>query len=40
VTFFQHGGDGGLEVRYEGPGIEKQLLPASALFRLEDGVPR
>lgn len=33
VTFFENGGGEVLEVRYQGPGIAKQLIPASALSR-------
>ncbi len=32
VTFFQGMGGKGLEVLYEGPGVEKQQLPPQALF--------
>ena len=32
VEFFQGGGGQGLEVRYAGPGISKQLIPNSALY--------
>lgn len=32
ITFFQGMGGKGLEVLYEGPGVEKQQLPAGALF--------
>jgi hypothetical protein len=32
VRYFDAGGQRGLEVAFEGPGIEKQLLPASALW--------
>ena len=32
VRYFDAGGKRGLEVAYEGPGIEKQLIPASALW--------
>ncbi|RYZ53306.1 MAG: hypothetical protein EOP49_07580, partial [Sphingobacteriales bacterium] len=31
VTFFERGGGEVLEVRYEGPGISKQLIPANVL---------
>jgi len=34
VTFFEKGGGEGLEVRYAGPGISKQLVPNSALYRV------
>ncbi len=37
VIFFEHSGGEGLEVRYEGPGIEKRLIPAGALYRAETG---
>lgn len=33
VSFFEQGGGEVLTVAYEGPGIPKQLIPASALFR-------
>ncbi len=33
VEFFEAGGGEVLEVRYSGPGIAKQLVPASALFK-------
>jgi len=32
ITFFQGMGGKGLEVLYEGPGVEKQQLPAEVLF--------
>jgi len=32
VEYFEGGGGEGLKVSYEGPGIEKQAIPASALF--------
>jgi hypothetical protein len=32
LTFFQGSGGKGLEVNYRGPGIEKQKIPAEALF--------
>ena len=35
VTYFQHLGDQAFEVSYEGPGIAKQLVPKTALFRHE-----
>ncbi len=34
VTFFEQGGGEGLEVRYAGPNLPKQLIPDAALFRL------
>ncbi|MBD0254853.1 MAG: hypothetical protein ICV83_03965, partial [Cytophagales bacterium] len=34
VTFFEQGGGEGLEVRYAGPNLGKQLIPDAALFRL------
>jgi len=34
VEYFQAGGGKGLELLYEGPNIEKQLVPADALFHL------
>ncbi|MFH0982208.1 MAG: PA14 domain-containing protein [Planctomycetota bacterium] len=34
VAFFQHVGDHGLEVRYQGPDLSKQLIPAEALYRV------
>jgi hypothetical protein len=33
ITFFERTGGQVLEVRYEGPGIAKQLIPNSVLFR-------
>ncbi len=33
VTMFEKGGDHGLEVRWEGPGTTKELIPNSALYR-------
>ncbi len=33
VTYFQSGGGIGLEVLYEGPGIEKQTIPPEQLFQ-------
>ncbi len=36
VTYFERTGSAVLEVRYEGPGITKQLIPDSALFRRTD----
>ena len=33
VTMFEKDGGHGLEVRWEGPGITKQLIPNSALYR-------
>ena len=32
ITFFQGRGGKGLEVSYEGPGVEKQQIPPQALF--------
>lgn len=37
VTHFERGGDDTLEVRYEGPGIEKTVIPADSLFCLSAG---
>ncbi len=37
VTFFENGGGEGLEVRYSGPGISKQLIPNSVLSRSGSG---
>ena len=34
VTYFEAGGEEGLEVYYEGPGIEKQLIPAEAFWHV------
>jgi hypothetical protein len=34
VTFFEAGGGEGLTVSYSGPGVTKQTIPNSALFRL------
>ena len=33
VTYFERTGNDALEVGYEGPGIEKQSLPAGVLYR-------
>lgn len=38
VEFFENGGGAGLELRWQGPGIAKQLVPASALWQ-EDPAP-
>jgi hypothetical protein len=32
LTFYQGHGDWGLEVSYEGPGLEKQVIPSDVLF--------
>lgn len=37
VTFFERGGDELLDVSYVGPGISKQAIPATALFRADSG---
>lgn len=34
ITFFEQGGDQVLTASYSGPGIAKQTLPASALYRI------
>ena len=34
VTFFQAGGSASLDVRWSGPGVEKQDIPASVLFHV------
>lgn len=39
VTFFERTGDQVLTVSYEGPGITKRVIPASALFTLSAGTP-
>jgi hypothetical protein len=39
VEQFDGTGGEGLEVRYAGPGITKQVIPASALYRLPQGSP-
>ena len=44
VTFFQRAGGAALEVSYEGPGVDRQIVPAEALFHHEpapadDGPP-
>ena len=36
VTYFQSGGTIALKVLYKGPGVEKQIIPASVLY--QDGV--
>lgn len=38
VEFFENGGGAGLELRWQGPGIAKQIVPASALWQ-EDPAP-
>ncbi|MGD2109014.1 MAG: glycoside hydrolase family 38 C-terminal domain-containing protein [Phycisphaerae bacterium] len=35
VTFFERGGDDELEVSYEGPGIERTVIPSDVLFHAE-----
>ena len=37
VTVFEAGGNDALEIRYQGPGIERQLIPSSALYRIPGG---
>ncbi|KPL23737.1 MAG: hypothetical protein AMJ75_05450, partial [Phycisphaerae bacterium SM1_79] len=37
VEFFEKIGGEGLEVRYEGPGLSKQLIPDGALYRIGGG---
>ena len=32
VTFFENGGGAGLQLSWQGPGISKQIVPASALW--------
>jgi len=39
VEYFERGGDDLLEVAYEGPGIDKQPLPAGALFHSPSSNP-
>lgn len=34
IGFFQATGDQGIEVKYSGPGVSKQLLSSSALYRI------
>lgn len=38
VTMFEKGGGEGLQVRFEGPGMVKQLIPAGILYRETAGV--
>lgn len=38
VEFFENGGGAGLQFSWSGPGITKQLVPASALWRLPSAV--
>ena len=38
VGYFQQAGGSVLSVNYEGPGISKQVIPASALFRISTGL--
>ncbi len=40
ITFFEQGGDQVLTASYSGPGISKQTIPASALFRVPVVVTR
>lgn len=35
VTMFEKGGGEGLQVRWQGPGVPKQVIPAERLFRAE-----
>jgi hypothetical protein len=39
VEHFEKSGGEGLEVRYEGPGIAKQIIPSSVLYRHPQGTP-
>ncbi len=39
VSFFERGGSDALEVYYKGPGIEKALIPAGALYHQDGGAP-
>lgn len=39
VEFFENGGGAGLEFRWSGPGIAKQIVPASALWQEDSTVP-
>ncbi len=34
VSYFQHGGDQTLAVNYSGPGVSKQVIPSSSLYRV------
>jgi hypothetical protein len=38
LEYANQGGDDGLRVKYEGPGVSKQLIPDAALFRPAGGV--
>ena len=43
LIYFQHTGGKGLELRYEGPGVRKQLVPRSAFLRrgrASSGIPQ
>jgi hypothetical protein len=40
VTFFEHLGSASLSVRWAGPGIQKQIIPNAAYFRLSSGSGR
>jgi hypothetical protein len=37
VGYFNATGDKGLQVSYEGPGVTKQVIPSSALYRVSGG---
>ena len=39
VGYFNATGDKGLQVSYSGPGIAKQLIPSSALYRMSNLLP-
>ncbi|QDA58887.1 Ig-like domain-containing protein [Hymenobacter jejuensis] len=39
VTFFENSGEETLAVSYQGPGVSKQTVPASALFRAATATP-
>ncbi len=39
VEYFQRGSDLGLEVTWEGPGLSRQPIPATALFRAKARLP-
>ena len=39
VDYFQAGGENVLSASYEGPGVSKQVIPSTALYRVSDLLP-
>lgn len=39
VVYFEGGGDQALSVKYSGPGLAKQVIPASSFWRVTSGSP-